>query len=639
MAGQAVPAGGQMVVRMADVLAIDFGTSNTVAVAARSGEPAEPLLFDGSPLLPSAVYAQPDGTLVTGRDAVHSARLAPERFEPNPKLRIDDGAVLLGIEVTVVDLFAAVLRRVAAESASRARRPDRVVLSHPASWGPRRQQTLRSAAGLAGLADATLVPEPVAAAMRLARARREQDPAPVIVYDLGAGTFDVSVVDGSTVAATEGLADVGGLDIDSTLVAYVQATYRDRDPAAWDRLRHPGTADDRRAWRQLTDDVRAAKEMLSRTAQTFVHIPLVGVDAPITREQVEAIAEPLLARTVTATRAAIVAAGLRLPPPGPLCLVGGGSRMPLVATMLHRRFGTAPTPAEQPELVVARGALEMPSAGPAPGIAAPVAPARAAPAAPPAAAGATPGGTSRSLAGAALQSPAGAAEVSGSGVVAAPSPGADPALGAGAAGPGFSGTAGPADPSGSSPGTGGSQRSFRKHPAAVAAEYALYGVVAGVVVVAFVSIPTWLADGLGPDQVGGALLIALLIALLFGVIVPTLELVFGGDHTITVSAAGIAATERTRRGRLKTSVTVRWCDVRTVTMSRGRDANVSLQLRAARRPDPAIDQDRRYSDGRISFPLEPVVAMPLRVGPWRAPQLDAVERALVAAAGTRYRRA
>ena len=74
------------------------------------------MLFDGSPLLPSAVYAEPDGTLVVGRDAVHSARLDPARFEPNPKRRIDDGLVLLGDrELPVVDLIAAVLARVAEE--------------------------------------------------------------------------------------------------------------------------------------------------------------------------------------------------------------------------------------------------------------------------------------------------------------------------------------------------------------------------------------------------------------------------------------------------------------------------------------------------------------------------------------------
>src|SRR3954465_4676828 len=87
-------------------LGIDFGTSNTVAVARWPDGRARPLLVDGSPLLPSAVYAEPGGELNVGRDAVHSARLDPARFEPNPKRRIDDGTVLLGEqEFAVVDLI------------------------------------------------------------------------------------------------------------------------------------------------------------------------------------------------------------------------------------------------------------------------------------------------------------------------------------------------------------------------------------------------------------------------------------------------------------------------------------------------------------------------------------------------------
>ncbi|HEY1174868.1 MAG TPA: Hsp70 family protein, partial [Phytomonospora sp.] len=88
------------------VLGVDFGTSHTVAVFRRDDGTPSPLLFDGSPLLPSAVCAEPDGTLLTGRDAVHSARLRPERFEPNPKRRVDDGSVLLGdTEIPVTALF------------------------------------------------------------------------------------------------------------------------------------------------------------------------------------------------------------------------------------------------------------------------------------------------------------------------------------------------------------------------------------------------------------------------------------------------------------------------------------------------------------------------------------------------------
>src|SRR6185295_17672803 len=87
-------------------LGVDFGTSNTVAVARWPDGRARPILIDGSPLLPSAVYAEPDGQLLAGRDAVHNARLDPARFDPNPKRRVDDRLVLLGDrEVEVAELI------------------------------------------------------------------------------------------------------------------------------------------------------------------------------------------------------------------------------------------------------------------------------------------------------------------------------------------------------------------------------------------------------------------------------------------------------------------------------------------------------------------------------------------------------
>src|SRR3954463_3312673 len=124
-------------------LGVDFGTSNTVAVVRWPDGRSRTLLFDGSPLLPSAVYAEAD-SLVVGRDAVHSARMEPARFEPNPKRRIDDGMVLLGDrEVPVVDLMAAVLARVA-EEWHRAVGPVRpaVTLTCPATWGATRRTRL-----------------------------------------------------------------------------------------------------------------------------------------------------------------------------------------------------------------------------------------------------------------------------------------------------------------------------------------------------------------------------------------------------------------------------------------------------------------------------------------------------------------
>jgi len=122
-------------------LGIDFGTSNTAAVLRTADGRRLPLLFDGSPLLPSAVFAAEDGRLAVGRDALHLARSAPERFEPAPKRCIDDGQLLLGDrEHAVTDVIAAVLARVLDE----ARRTldgetPPVTITHPAAWGPTRR--------------------------------------------------------------------------------------------------------------------------------------------------------------------------------------------------------------------------------------------------------------------------------------------------------------------------------------------------------------------------------------------------------------------------------------------------------------------------------------------------------------------
>ena len=156
-----------------EVLGIDFGTSNTVAVLSAPGRPPRVLSVDGSAWVPSAIYVDDDGTLSVGRDAERKARLAPERFEANPKRRVDDGEILLGVRVVpVVDAIAAVLRRVGEEARRQlnGRAPDEVHLTHPAQWGASRQNILLAAARSAGLGTdrITLIPEPVAAAAHFA---------------------------------------------------------------------------------------------------------------------------------------------------------------------------------------------------------------------------------------------------------------------------------------------------------------------------------------------------------------------------------------------------------------------------------------------------------------------------------------
>ncbi|GGN54360.1 hypothetical protein GCM10010112_04050 [Actinoplanes lobatus] len=339
-------------------LGVDFGTSNTVAVARWPDGRARPILVDGSPLLPSAVFADSDGSLLVGRDAVHSARLDPARFEPNPKRRVDDGLVLLGErEFETVELIAAVLARVAEEwhRAVGPHRPE-VTLTCPATWGAARRTLLAEAAARAGLEGARLVAEPVAAATYFAEVLGRDVPigSVVVVHDFGAGTFDTSVVartsSGFEVLAVDGRDDLGGLDVDAVVVEHLRT-------GDWARLMEPSTVEERRARRQLWDDVRIAKERLSRAQAADFVVPLLDIEAHLTREELETVARPVLEQTVEITRNLLRWADL---PDGRLAgvfLVGGASRIPLVATLLHRALGDPPVVIEQPELVVAEGSI------------------------------------------------------------------------------------------------------------------------------------------------------------------------------------------------------------------------------------------------------------------------------------------
>ncbi|HET8681181.1 MAG TPA: Hsp70 family protein, partial [Micromonosporaceae bacterium] len=212
------------------VLGVDLGTSNTVAVVRWPDGRTRPLLFDGLPIMPSGGYLDEAGRLHVGRDAQRLAEAEPARYEPNPKRRIDEQAVLLGDrEVPTVELLAAVLRAVAQAAVEAVGFLPPAVLTHPAGWGARRRAVLAAAAGQAGWPPPHLVPEPVAAARYFADVLRRPVPvgAALAVFDFGGGTLDIAVVrnegpgpDGHSrfaVLGSGGLAELGGLDLDAAI--------------------------------------------------------------------------------------------------------------------------------------------------------------------------------------------------------------------------------------------------------------------------------------------------------------------------------------------------------------------------------------------------------------------------------------
>ncbi|MCL7461024.1 Hsp70 family protein [Micromonospora sp. MSM11] len=364
-------------------LGVDLGTSHTVAVLRRPDGHTRPLLVDGQPIIPSGVYADADGLLHAGRDAQRLARTDPGRYEPNPKRRVDEPSVLLGDRrYPPAELLAATLHAVARAAVEAVGFLPPAVLTCPATWDAARRQVLADALAAAGWPSAAehtlsgptppgtrLLREPVAAARYYTQVLRRPVPVggTIAVFDFGAGTLDVAVLrnegadpwgdSGFTVVTAGGADDLGGLDVDAALLGRLGELVAEAHPDRWARLTRPESATQWRERHELWENVRGAKEMLSRVPAAPVAVPGVEAAVTLTRADLERVAAPLLGRAVAVAREVIAAAGLDAQQLSGLFLVGGATRMPMVARLLHAELGVAPTVLEQPELPVAEGAL------------------------------------------------------------------------------------------------------------------------------------------------------------------------------------------------------------------------------------------------------------------------------------------
>ncbi|MBW4716005.1 type VII secretion-associated protein [Saccharothrix obliqua] len=344
-------------------VAVDFGTSSTCVAISVNGREPQVVVVDGQPILPSAVFAAADGALFVGQEAERQAAVDPSRYEPHPKRRVDEGELLLGTSVLkVVDVVRAVLTRVVAEARHVAGGVpvDLLVLTHPADWGAIRTRVLLAAGRGLGR-ELRLVPEPVAAAVFHSASHAVPEGAALAVLDLGGGTVDASVVTRQggafRVLAAKGDPTFGGADVDQALLEHVGSLVSPRDPEAWRQLVEGRELADRRKRRVLRQDVRGAKETLSRHSYTDVPMPPPFPDAHVTRADLERLVGAPLNRAVELLVAAVRDAGLDPRGLAGVFLVGGSSRIPLVARLVLERTGVVPTSIDQPETVVARGAL------------------------------------------------------------------------------------------------------------------------------------------------------------------------------------------------------------------------------------------------------------------------------------------
>ncbi|GAA1688255.1 hypothetical protein GCM10009830_39800 [Glycomyces endophyticus] len=365
------------------LLGVDFGTSHVVAALRTPDGRTRPLLFDGSPLLPSGVFLDVAGETHLGRDALRLAVGAPDRFEPNPKRHVAEPSILLGdseIEMSAVltAVFAKVLRACTEETPV----PPPIVLTHPSTWGAVKTGLLRDAALAAGFPSAATVSEPVAAAAYYERALGHTIDGALAVVDLGGGTVDIAVLarDGDgppAVVAEGGLSGFGGIDIDAAVVEHLRAAAPETEAGFWAGVVDPKTDRQRRERNQVWTEAREAKEMLSRATTAPLALPGRDTTAHLTRAELEAVAEPLLAPVAAEldrVRERAESGGHDLTA---IFMVGGAARMPLAGSVVHRATGIAPVLIERPELVVADGAAGF--AGPAAPADTPTAPAEPAP--------------------------------------------------------------------------------------------------------------------------------------------------------------------------------------------------------------------------------------------------------------------
>lgn len=344
-------------------IGIDLGT--TTCAAARltgAGELACFLLEGDHYLLPSALHLGEQVTV--GSTAIQKGGDEPEalveafkRDMGQPHFHREVRGHWTPPEVLSALLLASIRQRVQRDTATR-----RAVITVPAYFDERRRKATLEAGRLAGLDVVDIVNEPVAAAlaelhyagMLNPRASTEYRVSHVVVYDLGGGTFDVSVlkVEGPEIVtlASDGDVRLGGRDFDERILDYVAGKFFDRHGV--DPRSDLGAV--QKLWRQAV----AAKHELTHDSSTAVLCSFAGLELEVelTRPVFVGLITPLLERTLATATDAVEQAGLTWAKVDQLLLVGGSSRVPAVARMLQSVTGVEPKLSHEPDLAVARGA-------------------------------------------------------------------------------------------------------------------------------------------------------------------------------------------------------------------------------------------------------------------------------------------
>ena len=347
---------------MTTVVGIDLGTTFSLVATVERSQPSIIADEHGQRLVPSVVGFSPQGELLVGMPARNQYVLEPDNTVKSIKRKMGTDArlALAGREYLPQEISAFILQRLKATAEQHLGHPvERAVITVPAYFGDAARQATREAGEIAGLEVARIINEPTAAALAYGL-DREADQK-VAVYDLGGGTFDVSIVELSSgvveVRASHGNTQLGGDDFDDLIVQHLADGFQ--------RQHGVDLRQDRRALSRLVRAAEAAKITLSDQPYAYVAEEFIArknlmkqlhLDVELSRLEFEDMLRPLVQSTLASVDRALSDAGVRARDLHRVLLVGGSTRIPLVRRMLAQHLGQEPQTDVHPDEAVALGA-------------------------------------------------------------------------------------------------------------------------------------------------------------------------------------------------------------------------------------------------------------------------------------------
>jgi molecular chaperone DnaK len=343
------------------ILGIDLGTTNSAFAVMEGGDPEIIVNGEGDRTTPSVV-AFDDGERLIGKPAKNQAVQNPDETVASIKRHMgeeDYSVELDGEEYTPEQISAMILQKIKRDAEEYLGQDvEKAVITVPAYFNDRQRQATKDAGEIAGFEVERIVNEPTAASM--AYGLDEDQDQTVLVYDLGGGTFDVSILDLGAgvyeVVATNGDNDLGGDDWDHAIIDYLADNFENDHGI--------DLREDRQALQRLKDAAEEAKIELSSRKETTINLPFVTatdsgpvhLEDDLTRAKFESLTEDLIERTVGPTEQALEDAGLDKDDIDEVILVGGSTRMPQVQEKVEELVGQEPKKNVNPDEAVALGA-------------------------------------------------------------------------------------------------------------------------------------------------------------------------------------------------------------------------------------------------------------------------------------------